>query len=118
MPDCYRPETTTPAYALRWSWTGWSSQGNMPESTSDQWRTLEQLWEQDGIRLLERRCEKEFWQATVSTKPSVIPSIIVSRIKGRIDHLFRSGSAPFKFSRKVSRRAIGSNTAEVVQNYI
>jgi REP element-mobilizing transposase RayT len=118
IPDCYRPETTTPAYSLRWSWTGWPSKDLMPRVTDEDWCTLAKLWEQDSIRLLEHKCDSEYWQATVSTKPIVTPFLIVSRIKGRIDHLFRSRSIPFKFSRKVSLRAIGNNTTEDVQEYI
>ena len=116
--ECYRTDTTTPAYSLRWSWTGWPSQCTFPTIGDHDWESLSDAWDQDGIRILERRCESEYWQATVSTKPSVVPSFIVARIKGRIDHLFRSQKAPFKFSRKVSLRSLGNNTADDVQDYI
>jgi REP element-mobilizing transposase RayT len=116
--DCYRAETTTAAYSLRWSWTGWPSLGSMPSFTEDDWSDLAGAWEQDGIRLLERKCQDDYWQATVSAKPNVNPSFIVARIKGRIDHRFRSQKVPFKFSRKVSLRAIGNNTTADVQDYI
>jgi REP element-mobilizing transposase RayT len=115
---CYRPETTNSAYALRWSWTGWPSQGLMPTLEENSWLALSKLWEQDGIRLLERKCTQEHWQATFSTKPSVAPSLIVARVKGRIDHHCRTLQIPFKFSRKVALRAIGNNTSEEVQHYI
>ena len=117
-PDCYLADTTTAAYCLRWSWTGWPSLGSMPSLTEDDWNALANALEQDGIRLLERKCQSEYWQATVSTKPSTDPSFIVARIKGRIDHRFRSRKIPFKFSRKVSLRAIGNNTTVDVQDYI
>lgn len=116
--DCYRAETTTAAYCLRWSWTGWPSQGSMPAFSEDDWSVLADAWEHDGIRLLERNCQSDYWQATVSTKPDTDPSLIVARIKGRIDHRFRSQKIPFKFSRKVSLRAIGNNTTDDVQEYI
>jgi REP element-mobilizing transposase RayT len=118
MFDCYRADTSTAAYSLRWSWTGWPSLGPMPVFTDDDWRFLADAWEQDGIRLLERNCQSDYCQATVSTKPSADPSFIVARIKGRIDHRFRSQKSPFKFSRKVSLRAIGNNTTDAVQDYI
>jgi len=118
IPDCYRAETTTAAYSLRWSWTGWPSLGSMPSLTEDDWSALADAWEQDGIRLLERKCQDDYWQATVSTKPAIDPSLIVARIKGRIDHRFRLQKIPFKFSRKVSLRAIGNNTTDDVQGYI
>ncbi len=116
--DCYRSESTNPAYSLRWSWTGWPSQGTMPPTCNDDWNQLAKTWEQDGIRLLERKCEADYWQATVSTKPNVVPTLIVARIKGRIDYLFRCQKIPFKFSRKVSLRSLGNNTANDVQDYI
>ena len=116
--DCYSPETTTPAYALRWSWTGWPSQGLMPTMSNADWQVLSQAWEKDGIRLLEHKCEQDQWQVTVSSKPHAFPSLIVARIKGRIDHFFRSRGVPFKFSRKVSLRAIGDNTIADIQAYI
>ena len=117
-PDCYRVDNTTAAYSLRWSWTGWPSLGSMPSFAEDDWSALAIAWEQDGIRLLERNCQSDYWQATVSTKPTTDPSFIVARIKGRIDHRFRSQKIPFKFSRKVSLRAIGNNTTSDVQDYI
>ena len=116
--DDYRSDRTTAAYSLRWSWIGWPSVGSMPSLTEDDWSALADAWEQDGIRLLERKCQAEFWQATVSTKPATDPGLIVARLKGRIDHRFRSRKIPFKFSRKVSLRAIGNNTMADVQQYI
>lgn len=117
-PDCYLADTTTAAYSLRWSWTGWPSLGSMPSLAENDWSALADVWEQDGIRLLERKCQSDYWQATVSTKPATDPSFIVARIKGRIDHRCRSEKIPFKFSRKVSLRAIGNNTTLDVQDYI
>ena len=117
-PNCYHSDTTTAAYSLRWSWTGWPSIGSMPSLTENDWRELADAWEKDGIRLLERNCLSDYWQATVSTKPATNPSFIVGRIKGRIDHRFRSQKIPFKFSRKVSLRALGNNTTADVLDYI
>ena len=118
FPDCYRADTTSVAYSLRWSWTGWPSLGSMPNFTEDDWRTVADAWDHDGIRLLERKCLSDHWQAIVSTKPTIAPSVIVARMKGRIDHRLRSKETPFKFSRKVSLRAIGNNTLADVQDYI
>ena len=49
---------------------------------------------------------------------AIDPSFIVGRIKGRIDHRFRSQKIPLKFSRKVSLRALGNNTTADVLDYI
>jgi hypothetical protein len=90
----------------------------MPSLTENDWKELADAREKDGIRLLERNCLSDYWQATVSTKPATNPSFIVGRIKGRIDHRFRSQKIPFKFSRKVSILALGNNTTADVLDYI
>jgi hypothetical protein len=61
-PNCYHSDTTTAAYSLRWSWTGWPSIGSMPSLTENDWRELADAWEKDGIRLLERNCLSDYWQ--------------------------------------------------------
>ncbi len=109
-PNCYHSDTTTAAYSLRWSWTGWPSIGSMPSLTENDWRELADAWEKDGIRLLERNCLSDYWQATVSTKPATNPSFIVGRIKGRIDHRFRSQKIPFIWSWS-SKVGVGSATS-------
>ena len=114
----YRSDNTTAAYSLRWSWAGWPSTGLFPSLDSNAWETLESLWEKDGIRVLEKRCTDSQWHLTVSSRTNVVPSFIVARLKGRIDHAFRSSSSGFQFSRKVSLRSLGSNTEVEVQNYI
>jgi len=114
----YGADSNHAAYSLRWSWTGWASACFFPDLSEQDWCKLGELWEQDGIRLLERKCDNDCWQVTVSTKPNVVPTIIVGRLKGRIDHLLRSKGIAFKFSRKVSLRSLGSNTAMDVREYI
>ena len=114
----YRSDNTTAAYSLRWSWAGWPSTGTFPSLDSNAWGTLHSLWEKDGIRVLERRCTDSQWQLTVSSRTNVVPSFIVARLKGRIDHAFRSSKSGFQFSRKVSLRSLGSNTEVEVQDYI
>ena len=116
--DCYRSDSLKAAFSLRWSWSGWPSECLFPELSEHDWHKLSELWEQDGIRLLERKCTSDQWQVTVSTKPNVIPTQIVARLKGRIDHLCRSKGIPFKFSRKVSLRTLGNNTITDVRDYI
>jgi REP element-mobilizing transposase RayT len=112
MPDVhYTAHTTTPAFSLRWSWTGWPSQGSMPTLNELEWLELTQTWEKDGIRVLERKCTRDQWQATVSTRPDLTPVFIVNRMKGRIDYFFRSRNT-------VSLRAIGHNRSTDVQEYI
>jgi hypothetical protein len=35
----------------------------MPSLTENDWRELADAWEKDGIRLLERNCLSDYWQA-------------------------------------------------------
>jgi len=56
----YAGKNVSPAYSLRYSWTGWPSDTCFKRLPSDQ--ILEQLrepWETDGLRLLEWNwCDK------------------------------------------------------------
>jgi REP element-mobilizing transposase RayT len=118
MPPLYTATSIKKAYSLRWGWTGWPSNSIMPTLSPSDWQSLSIAWEGDGIRVLEKACRSDQWQMTVSTTPQLTPSVIVSRLKGRIDHHCRTNAVPMKFSRKVALRAIGNNTIEDVQEYI
>jgi len=48
-----------PAYALRFTWCGWSSKGPLPQLHDDAWATLVAAWETDGLRPLERELKNE-----------------------------------------------------------
>ena len=111
-------DNTPIAYCLRWVWTGWPSNGLFPDHSSIDWRKLEASWEDDGIRTLEYRFDRSQWSVVVSTKPIIAPTVIVSRLKGRIDHAYRLTGNPLKFSRKVALRSLGENTQQDVDRYI
>jgi hypothetical protein len=49
-------------------------------------RQAAELWETDGLRLLESRCSTEMAQMTFSAKPEVAPVLATSRVKGRLQH--------------------------------
>jgi len=109
-----------PAFCLRYSWSGWPA----APATFDTLRGPEILddvsavWETDGLRLLEYNWSAEKIQLTFSATPDVSPVFLASRAKGRLQHALRKADNPQDFSRKLSVRSIGNNTAEQVEAYI
>jgi REP element-mobilizing transposase RayT len=116
----YRSEQLDPpAYHLRYTWTGWPSKGLLPlELDKDLTTELYQLWESDGLRRLESNWTPSQIQFTFSVKPTVSPLFFVARVKGRLQHAFRSANSPVSFSRKVAFRTIGGNHRRAVEAYI
>lgn len=116
----YTPQNMdSPAFHLRYAWTGWPSGGNFPEQPKDDFfNRLESYWESDGIRRLEMNWTAQQIQITCSVKPTVCPIFFVSRIKGRLQHALRHADTPVRFSRKVSFRSVGENNREQVESYI
>lgn len=77
------------------------------------------LWEEDGLRLLERYWSDERVQLTFSAKPEVSPVFLSGRVKGRLDHGLRRMATGFSgFSRKVSVTSVGHNCRPQVEAYI
>ena len=116
----YRAHNLLPAFSLRYTWTGWPSPGSAFPSAppADLYDALSQLWEGDGLRLLEPTWTPRDLKLTFSTKPSVSPVFLASRAKGRLQHALRTRNAPQKFSRKVSVHSVGDNVDSEVEAYI
>jgi REP element-mobilizing transposase RayT len=116
----YRLENIhSPAYHLRYTWTGWPSSGTFPpEPKQDFFDALADAWEKDGLRLLEKSWCPEKIQVTCSVKPTVAPSFFTGRVKGRLEHALRNAGATIEFSRKVAFRSVGENKREQVEAYI
>jgi REP element-mobilizing transposase RayT len=115
----YRAEDQTSAYQLRYTWCGWPSDAQLPALPDDAWVELSKAWETDGLRALEKELTAERIQITFSTTPQISPVLITTRAKGRLDHSFRSvAGRSVPFSRKVSLRSVGENTADCVTKYI
>jgi REP element-mobilizing transposase RayT len=113
----YTPQNVSePAYHLRYTWSGWPSAGVFPPLPS--FGVLTEEWEADGLRLLEHRFQPQRLQFTFSVKPQVSPVFFAARVKGRLQHAYRVGGSPTKFSRKVSVRTIGKNHRAEVEAYI
>jgi len=114
----YATNDQQPAYALRYSWTGWVTRGDVLATTGDAWTNLKCAWESDGLRLLDHLVRNNEVHLTFSTIPSVSPTFIAARAKGRLKYAQRIAGAPVTFSRKVSIRSVGDNTADAVEGYI
>lgn len=115
----YNPGDQQPAFALRYSWTGWPTSGDPSSLPDDKWSALSAAWETDGLRLLERAADRGKIMLTFSAKPTVAPVLLAARAKGRLQHAFRSSAAgPIEFSRKLAVRAVGENTTSAVEEYI
>ena len=116
----YRPENMdSPAYHLRYTWTGWPSASSFPKEPSTPFfETLAQAWEADGIRFLEKRWLSHQIQLTCSVKPTVSPIRFTGCVKGRLEHALRKAGMPVAFSRKVAFRSVGRNKREHVETYV
>ncbi len=116
----YSPkDVASPAYHLRYTWSGWPSSSAFPSVPSDEFfQELDALWENDGMRRLEMTWSASLVQFTFSVTPQVSPVFFASRVKGRVDHALRKLGCPMKFSRKVAFRTIGDNRTTEVEAYV
>jgi REP element-mobilizing transposase RayT len=120
MKPNYTNETVTnPAYQLRYTWTGWPSDGIFPaEFSGEHFDSLRREWEKDGIRHLEHNWLANHIQFTCSVKPHVAPTLFAARIKGRLQYELRKAGLATRFQRKVGVGCIGDNCADEVVAYI
>lgn len=116
----YTPQNIdSPAYQLRYAWTGWPSSNSFPQQPSEVFfASLETHWETDGIRRLETDWSAQQIQFTCSVRPTVSPICFVGRIKGRLQHGLRQSGISVPFSRKVSFRSVGNNRRDQVEAYV
>lgn len=115
----YTGRNINPAYYLHYDWTGWPSEGTvLPPQTAETARQTAKLWEGDGFRLLEVKAETDKVQILFGVVPRVKPLVFCARVKGRLQYSLKKSGFPVKFSRKVSFRSIGKNTAATVREYI
>jgi REP element-mobilizing transposase RayT len=115
----YDGATVEPAYQLRYDWTGWpSGEAAFATQTDEIIASLREPWEADGVRVLESVCSGKQIQVLCSIKPHVTPTIVVARLKGRLEHALRTQGLPVPFSRKLAMRSIGDNSTAEVEQYI
>ena len=116
----YSYNDITPAYHLRYTWTGWPTAGTAfpPQPAANFFEKLDTAWQSDSLKRIATNWLCERIQFTFSTIPTVSPVLFVSRVKGRLQHALRLAGSPVKFSRKVAFRAIGDNHTFDVETYI
>lgn len=116
----YTAETLTPAYHLRYAWTGWPVSGTeIPVQPQPPFfERLDAAWQTDRLRRIATDWQCDKIQLTFSTVPTVSPTHFVARVKGRLQHALRLAGTPVRFSRKVAFRGIGDNHSTDIQHYI
>ncbi len=116
----YKPEhIRSPAYHLRYTWSGWPSSSRFAQLPSDDFfGELDRKWQSEGLRRLEMKWTPSLIQMTFSVKPPISPVFFASRVKGRLQHALRNAGLQSKFSRKVGFRTIGENRTSIVNAYI
>ena len=115
----YTAHCLSPAFSLRYDWTGWPTDGtSLPPTPAAVARDAAPTWEPDGLRLLEAHATADKVQLLFSVTPQVSPAFCCMRAKGRLQHALRKAGTPVDFSRKVSFRSLGENTTPDVEGYI
>ncbi len=112
----YSFDIATVAYQLRWSLAIFPT-GPIPQPSL--WiAELSKACEADGIRILEATISPNHsLMLMLSTQPDVIPTAIVQRVKGRLQHLLRDrGSISWRRNFRLS--AIGDANARTADNYV
>ncbi len=114
----YDPDSSSPAFQLRFAWTGWPSGGRFDQTLPEFIEETRPAWETDGLRVLQHNWTSERIQILFSATPDVSPLVVATRAKGRLDHAIRTAGKTLPFSRKVSLRSVGDNTREDIEAYI
>ena len=111
----YTSNNVTPAWQLIYSLTVfWKTSPG-----TDSWCSeLSAKVEADGLRILEHRFRDNFTSLfLISTTPDVAPVRIPARIKGRLQHLLKSGF-PQPFQRNYDLVSLGSTKGEKTEEYV
>jgi putative transposase len=115
----YNAQDQQPAFALRFTWSGWATSGDLSALPDNGWGPLVAAWESDGLRLLEREVRSDAILLTFSATREVNPVFLAARAKGRLQYAFRTSTAgPVDFSRKAAVRSVGENTSEAIEAYV
>ena len=114
----YDPDSCSPAFQLRYAWTGWPSGERFNQTLPELIEDTRTAWETDGLRVLQHSWTDDRIQILFSGTPDVSPLLVATRAKGRLDHAIRTAGKALPFSRKVSVRSIGDNTREDIERYI
>jgi len=105
-------------HRLQYSWTCWPSAKTFGITPTHLLAEIAPLWANDGLQLLESRWTAEHLHLLFAASPSVAPTFLAARAKGRLDYALRKAGLSIPFSRKVSVRSLGENTRRDVEAYI
>ena len=116
MPDpIYTAANTNPAYQLNWSLSVFWAE---PPPDLDWLDPLRAALDADGIRILEHRVAlPKTSQFLVSTRPDAAPEDTVRLVKGRLQHLVRTGR-PKALRRNYHTQSVGSANTQALEQYI
>ncbi len=80
QPTCHSTDLT-PAFALRYSWCGWTTAGDLRSMSSESWAALDAAWENDGLKLLERAIENDKVLLTTDGRTRIVDEQGLSTIR-------------------------------------
>jgi len=115
----YTPTNVHITHSLHHDWTGWPLEdATFPSTAPAAIRAAAPLWAGDGLRLTNSKPTPGTIQLCFAVGPEASPMFLASRVKGRLQHAFREGGTPVRFSRKVAVRTLGENTRQDVEGYV
>lgn len=113
----YSPEHCKPAYQLNWA-LSFFSDASLPGAQAWLQPLSGTREKEDAIRLLEQRWPSpDVIQFLASTKPPTAPSLLLQRLKGRLQNLVRD-CRPKAFRRNYRLESVGSAKREVIERYV
>ncbi len=111
----YWPQSTAAAWQLDWSLTVFWRKAPFANDWLDDLRTS---LEPDGIRVLEHRFSQiDRSLFLLSTTPSVTPTHVIQRVKGRLQHLVRA-RCPSALRRNYDLHSVGSTRRDKTEQYV
>lgn len=113
----YGVTNNRPVHALTYTWSGWPAEDSSLPAAPD-WTDLAEVWKNDGFSLTHADWRPDLAQLSFIVAPDTSPTLFTQRVKGRLQHALRAADRQAHFSRKVSMRAIGHNTSDVVREYV
>lgn len=116
MEPLYTSVSSSSAYQLRWSLSIFLKISFCIDA--DLLEELNDALSSDSIRILQATSrDNNCIQFLISTKPNVVPSTIVQKIKGRLKHLARK-IEPIEWRRNFLLSTLGDATVKVVEGYV
>lgn len=116
MEPIYTLSSCKSAYQLRWSLALFPT---TPVPPSHEWLLLlNEALESDGIRVLEAsQSSHDALLLLLSTQPHIVPTVIVQRVKGRLQYLLRT-QHHLTWRRNFRLTSVGDAKLQTVENYV